>query len=598
MAKSSVSRREFMKGAAVVGGGVLLAGCASEPAPAQEAVAESAPMTAMTAEEILTPLGMMPGSPDHAKGWTTELPDLPEGMPLNPPVTVTSFTRTDADTRFQGDDDIYDNNSLRYIKALFGIEYEIPWTYVQGDERDQKMNLAMAAGDIPDLMPGIGLSMFQDMVAGDLVADITDVYEATAHPKWVKESQEWGDHQLWAYAEVDGRKMAFPSIAQAGQDEQILFIREDWLEKVGMEPPTTLDELEAVGEAFVTNDLGAGPPGTTVALAASRDLQSWYGGLGPVFGGFGVLPSWYTSVSTFTKDGQGGLRFDGIEPALKDALALIRRWYEKKIISPDFFTKGYQENRTEIEGNRVGMNYTHPWGGVVGGGMGSMANDPNASWIWIDVPAGPVRKGKNYFSPLRTGVFPFRKGSEHIDKILKQANFEAEIVLSPQRRYHGFEGHNYQWVEGEDRVELVAGGTHGYGIIFTRGGANISPTSNMNSIQWKLNYKDTVPREEWDAMMELLLDDPTGLQTMQDEGWLFLAEHSLADTIRNEWNAAPTELQKEKWTSLQKLTDETYFAIITGQVPVDAFDEYVTTWKAQGGDEVLAEINEWWADKQ
>ena len=597
MAKSSVSRREFMKGAAVVGGGVLLAGCASEPAPAQEAVAESAPMTAMTAEEILTPLGMMPGSPDHAKGWTTELPDLPDGMPLNPPVTVTSFTRTDADTRFQGDDDIYDNNSLRYIKALFGIEYEIPWTYVQGDERDQKMNLAMAAGDIPDLMPGIGLSMFQDMVAGDLVADITDVYEATAHPKWVKESQEWGDHQLWAYAEVDGRKMAFPSIAQAGQDEQILFIREDWLEKVGMEPPTTLDELEAVGEAFVTNDLGAGPPGTTVALAASRDLQSWYGGLGPVFGGFGVLPSWYTSVSTFTKDGQGGLRFDGIEPALKDALALIRRWYEKKIISPDFFTKGYQENRTEIEGNRVGMNYTHPWGGVVGGGMGSMANDPNASWIWIDVPAGPVRKGKNYFSPLRTGVFPFRKGSEHIDKILKQANFEAEIVLTPQRRYHGFEGHNYQWVEGEDRVELVAGGTHGYGIIFTRGGANISPTSNMNSIQWKLNYKDTVPREEWDAMMELLLDDPTGLQTMQDEGWLFLAEHSLADTIRNEWNAAPTELQKEKWTSLQKLTDETYFAIITGQVSVDAFDEYVTTWKAQGGDEIVAEINEWWAAK-
>ncbi len=596
MAKSSVSRREFMKGAAVVGGGALLAGCAPEP-DAPEAVSEAAPMAAMTAEEILTPLGLMPGSPDHPKGWTTDLPDLPEGMPLNPPVTITSFTRTDADTRFQGDDDIYDNHSLRYIKALFGIEYDIPWTYVQGEERDQKMNLAMAAGDIPDLMPGIGLAMFQDMVAGDLVADITDVYEATAHPKWVKESHAWGDNQLWAYAEVDGRKMAFPSIAQAGQDEQILFIRTDWLEKVGMDAPTTLDELEAVAEAFVTNDLGAGPPGTTVAIAASRDLQSWYGGLGPVFGGFGVLPSWYTSVSTFTKDGQGGLKFDGIDPAMKDALALIRRWYEKKILSPDFFTKGYQENRTDIEGNRVGMNYTHPWGGVVGGAIGSMANDPEARWDWFDVPAGPVRKGKNYFSPLRTGVFPFRNGSENIDKIIKQANFEAEIVLSPQRRYHGFEGHNYEWVEGEDRVVPVAGGTHGYGVINTRGGANISPTSNMNNIQWKLNYKETVPRDEWDAMMELLLDDPTGLQTMQDEGWLFLAEHSLADTIRNEWNAAPTELQKEKWTGLQKLTDETYFGIITGQLPVDAFDEYVTTWLAQGGEEVLAEINEWWAAK-
>ena len=57
MAKSSVSRREFMKGAAVVGGGVLLAGCATEPAATEEAVSEAAPMTAMTAEEILTPRG-------------------------------------------------------------------------------------------------------------------------------------------------------------------------------------------------------------------------------------------------------------------------------------------------------------------------------------------------------------------------------------------------------------------------------------------------------------------------------------------------------------------------------------------------------------
>ena len=50
------------------------------------------------------------------------------------------------------------------------------------------MNLARAAGEIPDLMPGIGLAMFQDMVGGDLVADITDVYEATAQSK----AGKWG----------------------------------------------------------------------------------------------------------------------------------------------------------------------------------------------------------------------------------------------------------------------------------------------------------------------------------------------------------------------------------------------------------------------
>ena len=47
-----------------MGGGELLGGRATEP----RLVSEAAPMTAMTEEEILTPLGMMPGSPDRCEG--------------------------------------------------------------------------------------------------------------------------------------------------------------------------------------------------------------------------------------------------------------------------------------------------------------------------------------------------------------------------------------------------------------------------------------------------------------------------------------------------------------------------------------------------
>ena len=546
-----------------------------------------------TAEEILTPLGLMPGSPDHPKGWKTIMPDVPAGMPLDPMVQISSFTRTDASTRFEGGDTIYDNISLRFIKALFGIDYQIPWTYVAGHELSQKMNLAIASGDIPDLMPGIGLSMYQDMLDGDLLADITDVYDTYASPRWMKEPQSYGNGMLWAFAEVDGRKMAFPSIAQAGQDEQILFIRTDWLDKVGMEPPTTLEEMDAVAEAFVTNNLGAGPPGTTQGVMASADLQSWYGGLGPVFGGFGVLPSWYNTVSTFVDDGSGTIRWDGIQSQMKEALAFVRSWYDRGIIAGDFFTKGYDQTRGDAEGNRVGMAYTHSWGGTMAIAVGSMKNDPEARWTFIDVPAGPAGKGKNYFHPLRDGVFVFKKGSEHIDAILRQGNFEAETVLSPELRWHGFEGHNYKW-DG-DKIVTETGGTHGYGVINTRGGANISPESNMKSIKWRLDYKERVPREKWDAWMELQLDDPTGVQIMQMEGWLFLAERSLTDdTIKNVWKELPTELQKEKWAGLNTLTQETYFGIITGELPIDAFDEFVAKWQDQGGDAILQEIQEWY----
>lgn len=613
--RNVLSRRSFI-GLVGMMSGAVLAACTAGPTPAPtgaptqaveatglaptnaaEATEAATPAGAVkTAEEILTPLGLMPGSPNHAKGWKTVLPDIPAGMPLNPPVTVTCFARTDAATKFQGNDSIYDNISLRHIKAVFGIQYKVLWTHVTEEELAQKMNLAMAAGDLPDFMPGIGLPIFQGMLEADLAADITDAFEAAASPKWVKEPLEYNKHMLWEYAEVNGRKMAWPLIAQAAQDEQELWIHLDWLDKVGMDIPKTLDEMEAVAEAFVKNDLGAGPKGSTQGVMASRDLQSWYGGLGPVFGGFGVLPSWGTDVSTFTPDGQGGLVFNSILPAMKDALALIRRWYQKKIIAPDFYTKGYEETSADGQGNRVGMLYTHPWGGVTGTAMGSIQNDPNARWGWADVPAGPVRKGKNYYSPLSKGVMVFKKGFQHVDKVITEANFEAEILLSPERRNHGFEGYNYKW--NGDKVELLQGGTADYGLVWSPSGHQISPEWLKKRIEFNENYRKTVPREQWDAYMELVLEDPTGLQPMKDEAQIWQFEHSLTDTIKNEWTGLPTTLQREKWSGLQKLTDETFFAIITGQAPLDSFDEYVQKWKSQGGDDITKELNEWYAKKQ
>ena len=68
------------------------------------------------------------------------------------------------------------------------------------------MNLSLAAGDIPELMPGIPLSMFQNMAAGDLAADITDVYESTAQSK----AGKWGVRRYLAVRQ--GPSPAFPAV--------------------------------------------------------------------------------------------------------------------------------------------------------------------------------------------------------------------------------------------------------------------------------------------------------------------------------------------------------------------------------------------------
>ena len=67
-----------------------------------------AAQSAVAPEDIPAYLGAdMPGSPDHANGWTTVLPDLPDGLPPAPdrePIEISITRRVDAQTSFaEGD---------------------------------------------------------------------------------------------------------------------------------------------------------------------------------------------------------------------------------------------------------------------------------------------------------------------------------------------------------------------------------------------------------------------------------------------------------------------------------------------------------------
>jgi putative aldouronate transport system substrate-binding protein len=50
----------------------------------------------------------------------------------------------------------------------------------------------------------------------------------------------------------------------------------------------------------------------------------------------------------------------------------------------------------------------------------------------------------------------------------------------------------------------------------------------------------------------------------------------------------------DRGTDLNTLEDETLVGIITGELPLDAFDDYVDQWKALGGDMMTDEVNEWY----
>jgi putative aldouronate transport system substrate-binding protein len=247
----------------------------------------------------------------------------------------------------------------------------------------------------------------------------------------------------------------------------------------------------------------------------------------------------------------------------------------------------------DVAASQCGLHFTPSWGAW----LDTVKNDPETVWAFTNIPTlADGRMGKHTENNFRSDSFAFRKGAANIDKIFEITNWMIDLTEDFDRRFHGWEGSNYQW-DG-DAVAWTGIGWQAWAIgpIGTRGGGMADPRSVGNAIRYRQEEFGKVPEAERDAMMNLLLEDPTGLQQVSDESRLFILEHA-AEAKMTALQRLPTPTMVERNVDLDKLVDETILSIITGQKPLSAFDEMVAQWKQIGGDQVTQEVNEWWASK-
>jgi putative aldouronate transport system substrate-binding protein len=588
--ENSLSRRQFLQLSATLGASIALAACAppggAAPAPQAQPAAPAASGAPVPSDQLPDLLGPdMPGSPNHTKGWTTRLPDLPQ-PPSAEPITISVTRRVDAQTKFAEGDSLENNPWSRMIKKLFGVEFAIAWTWATSDEANSKYNLALASGDMPDYLETIPSSIFVQMVESDALEDITEAWESYASDRWKAAFADYGELP-WTWTKVDGRIMGLPRVEDLAHNDTILWYRADWLEAHGLDIPTTLDELHDVAHALVQANAGMGAGGTTLGLLANKQYaHTWYGSLDPIWGAFGVIPDHWTEV-----DGQ--LVFDAMREEMREPLALLAQWYADGIFRKDFFTLETSNSIEDIAASQCGLHFTPSWGA----NLDAVRNDPATRWAFTGIPTrADGVKGKHTENNFRAESFAFRKGAANIDKIFEITNWMIELTEDFDRRFHGWEGHNYQW-EG-DAVAWTGIGWSAWAIgpIGTRGSGMADPRSIGNGIRYRQEEFGKVPPAERDAMMTLLLEDPTGVQQVSDESRLFILE--VADEAKmTALQRLPTPTMVERGVDLQKVVDEGILSIITGQQPLSAFDTMISQWKQIGGDQVTQEVNEWWASK-
>ncbi len=126
------------------------------------------------------------------------------------------------------------------------------------------------------------------------------------------------------------------------------WIRQDWLDKLKLPVPTTIDELYEVLTAFRNNDPNGNGEKDEIPLfdRAAPKMQDEY------------LYLFDTSTEFYPHDGK--IEY---EPLMKDNFVLgvktLAKWYKEGLIDPEIFTRGGKSRDTLYAANQAG--FTHDW---------------------------------------------------------------------------------------------------------------------------------------------------------------------------------------------------------------------------------------------
>lgn len=231
----------------------------------------------------------------------------------------------------------------------------IDWTVASGDAQ-QSFNLMIASGEYPDLIMGMGLSREQvsSLISQGIVTDIKQYVDAYGIniKKMFEEDPTTAD-----YVTFDGGIYGLPHVdnGYGGKYRNMMWVYEPWIEKLGIEKPTTTDEFYEMLKAFKEKDPNGNGKADEVPLV-SRGVKYDWGIEAYLMSAF--IPD--DGISRcYVEDGK--VKFIGVQPEYREGLRYIKKLYDEGLLYKDSFIldrtqiMALGENETPIVGAAPGQ---------------------------------------------------------------------------------------------------------------------------------------------------------------------------------------------------------------------------------------------------
>ncbi|MEN6314822.1 MAG: hypothetical protein ABFD25_11290 [Clostridiaceae bacterium] len=425
------------------------------------------------------------------------------------------------------------------IKKDTGVECELLLT--TNDSWEQKFTLLYSSGEKMDVMTLTPL-VYDTYAAQGAFKDISGQYKD--YPNLIKYLPE----KAWERVKADNKVLGVPKVNTEGK--YCLWIRQDWLDKLGLKVPATLDEFYNVMEAFTKQDPDGNKKDDTVGYT--------FVNLQPFYGAFGVQPGMYTlegeKVST-----------NSISENYKKSLQYINKLYANGYMDQESFILKTEKLAQKCISNSVGA-FTAWWSQeyVLYNQYKVNEQNPNAKFTILEPPVGPEGKSGMNAQDYLEKVLAIHKDSEVTEAALKLLDY----MLSD----NGWRTTNYgvkdlHWQMTGDKVTYI-GSMVGKDVK----GAEINNTNI--SVYMMFNRED--------LYSERFIGDTT-FTNAQKNGY---EKATFSPLISDLFVGLRTDEKNEFAADVTKYEEEMRMKFILGEESFDNWSKYVDKWKSVGGEKV------------
>lgn len=461
---------------------------------------------------------------------------------------------------------------VKMIEDRFNIDLKA-W-YVDSNKFWENLNVKFAGGEMPDVLVIDNLSQLPALVDGGIVGELPLDLVRKYAPTYAKVADESDDGSFWSTMVYKGKNYGLAQPMDAVP--MAMFWRKDWLDKLGLEAPKTIEDVEKVLTAFVEQDPDGNGKKDTAGMAERA--------FGSIFGAYGLRCVTGGGTGFKVEEMQLGEDnvpfFPYIRPEAKEVLTLLNDWYNKGLIDKEFITGenhgGYAWLSHSFMNGRIGVTSAQPYHYL---NASTDTQDENNWGVCMKEFKGLNPDGDIVIGQAPTGP-DGKSGTEGWNKFGRLTVLTTKCTSDP-RKVETFLKMMDAYYSDMDYARLVNYGLEGKHWEQTANG----PKRIMEGTELR---KDGVLQVDFGSTV-------TFAQAVTPEKTKF--GHEVTGNGYYRFNAPPVEEFSNAIATLDTMTEQAYFDMITGAKPISYFDTFVEEFKKAGGEAAEKAVQAAYAEK-